>query len=47
MAIHPKTHRRQKTIGAFNSARIGEAAKLKKFQNFFQKIGEVWKELKK
>jgi hypothetical protein len=39
--------RRQKPIGALNSARIGEDAKPKIFQHFFKKIGEFWKELKK
>jgi hypothetical protein len=38
--------RRQKTIGALNSAEIGEGAKLQKFQKNFKKIGEVRKELK-
>jgi hypothetical protein len=39
--------RRQKTIGALNSAGIGEGAKQKKkIKNFSSKIGEVWKELK-
>jgi hypothetical protein len=41
-----KTRRRQKPIGALNSARIGEEVKLKNFKNFFSTIGEVWKELK-
>jgi hypothetical protein len=46
MAIHPKTRRRQKPIDAFNSARIGEGAKPKKFKDFSSKISEVWKKLK-
>jgi hypothetical protein len=46
MAIYPKTHHRQKPIGALNSARIGEELSQKNFKNFSKKIGEVWKELK-
>ena len=38
--------RRQKPIGALNSAGIGEGAKPKKFKILSSKIGEVWKELK-
>jgi hypothetical protein len=46
MAIHPKTRRKQKPIGALNSARIGEGAKPKKIENIFtKKIDIVWKEL--
>jgi hypothetical protein len=37
MAIHPEICRRQKLIGALNSARIGKEAKPKKFQKFFLK----------
>jgi hypothetical protein len=35
MAIHPKTHRKQKPIGALNSARIGERAKPTKISKLF------------
>jgi hypothetical protein len=37
MAIHSKTCRRQKPIGALNSTRIGERAKPKRIQKFFLK----------
>jgi hypothetical protein len=47
MAIHPKTCRRQKLIGALNSARIREELSQTNFKSFSSKIGEVWKELKK
>jgi hypothetical protein len=46
MGIHPKTRRRQKPIGALNSARIREGANPKNFKNISSKIGEIWKELK-
>jgi hypothetical protein len=40
--------RRQKTIGALNSLRIGKKVELKFFQNScLERSGKVWKELKK
>jgi hypothetical protein len=35
MAIHPKTHHRQKVIGMLNSARIEEGANTKIKKNSF------------
>jgi hypothetical protein len=39
--------RRQKTLGALNSPRIGEKVELQKFLNFcLERSGKFWKELK-